>query len=50
MKIVYLKEKEGVKIRFSDLSLLNWLTEYTALFSFNETTARLNKPIRKPGL
>ena len=49
MKIVYLKEKEGGKIRFFNLSLLNWLTEYGAPFYFNETPAHLNKPIRKPG-
>jgi len=50
MKIVYLKEKEGGKIRLSNLTLLKFPMQYDALFSFEETTARLNKPIRKSGL
>jgi hypothetical protein len=45
-----LKEKEGGKIRFFDQALLKFLVKHHSLFSFDETTARLNKPIRKSGL
>jgi len=49
MQIVYLKEKEGGKIRFSNQVYLESSGKIMQLFSFDETTIILNKSIRKLG-